>query len=57
MNFSIYCADRTTHLRVVAVAIAISIAIVGFAVGIRVSALGMVQASAYPSQVVKAGRS
>ena len=54
MNSSIYSADRTTHLRIVALALVISIAIVGFAISTRISAVTML-ASTYPGQVQKAG--
>lgn len=35
MNHSVYSADRTTHLKVVVVALVVSIAVVGFAVSAR----------------------
>jgi hypothetical protein len=54
MNSSIYSADRTTHLRIVALALVISIAIVGFAISMRIGAVTM-QASSYPGQVQRAG--
>lgn len=54
MNSSIYSADRATHLRVVAVALIISIAIVGFGISARVSALYAMQASEQ-SQIAKVG--
>ncbi len=54
MNSSIYSADRTTHLRIIAVALVISIAIVGVGISARVSAIGAMQAS--EQQVQKAGQ-
>jgi len=56
MNSSIYSADRTTHLRVVAVALAISIAIVGLGISARLSAVDAMQASEQPGQIQKAGQ-
>lgn len=56
MNSSIYSADRATHLRVVAIALVISIAIVGLGISARVSAIGAMLVSAHPAQIVKAGR-
>ncbi len=48
MNCSVYSADRTTHLRIIAVALVFSIMIVGLAVSARVSAIGSMQASEHP---------
>jgi hypothetical protein len=56
MNSSIFSADRATHLRVVAIALVISIAIVGLGIAARVSAIGVMQANAHPAQIVKAGQ-
>ena len=39
MNSSVYSADRTTHLRIVAVALMASIAIAGFAVSTRINSI------------------
>jgi hypothetical protein len=55
MNSSIYSADRTTHLRIIAVALVISIAIVGFAASARLAAIGTLQASEPSGQIQKAG--
>lgn len=38
MNHSVYSADRTTHLKIVVVALVLSIGMVGFAVSVRSSA-------------------
>lgn len=35
MNFSVYSADRATHLRIVVVALVASISIVGFSISVR----------------------
>ena len=43
MNSSVYSADRATHLRVVAVALMASIAIVGFAISARVNSIEAAQ--------------
>ncbi|HZR72478.1 hypothetical protein [Bradyrhizobium sp.] len=51
MNSSIYSADRATHLRIVVVALAGSIAIMGFALSARLGT--MVTAPA----IVEAGKS
>ena len=56
MNSSIYSADRTTHLRVVAVALIISIAIVGFGISARLSSVGAMQVSVHSGQIEKAGQ-
>ena len=36
MNHSIYCADRTTHLKIVALALLAGLAVAGFAISSRV---------------------
>jgi hypothetical protein len=54
MNCSIYSADRTTHLRIIAVALVISIAIVGFAASARLATIGTLQASERSGQIQKA---
>lgn len=56
MNSSIYSADRITHLRVVAVALIISIAIVGFGISARLSSVGAMQVSEHSGQIEKAGQ-
>jgi hypothetical protein len=56
MNSSIYSADRATHLRIVAIALVISIAIVGLGIVARVSEIGAMEAGAYPAHIVKAGQ-
>jgi hypothetical protein len=38
MNHSVYSADRTTHLKIVVVALSLSTAMVGFAVSARIGA-------------------
>ena len=37
MNHSIYSADRTTHLKIVAVALAAGIGIAGFGIAVRIN--------------------
>jgi len=37
MNSSVYSADRATHMRIVTMALLASIAIVGFAISVRIS--------------------
>lgn len=37
MNHSIYCADRTTHMKIVAVALVAGIGIAGFGIAIRIN--------------------
>jgi hypothetical protein len=44
MNFSVYSADRATHLRVVVVALVASIAIVGFSIVARDNLMEPIQA-------------
>ena len=44
MNFSVYSADRATHLRVVVVALVASIAIVGFSILARHNSMEPIQA-------------
>jgi len=55
MNSSIYSADRATHLRIVAVVLVISIAIVGFGMTARIKAAGAMQVSGHPGQIQKPG--
>ncbi len=50
MNHSIYSADRTTHLKIVAMALLVAIAVTGFAVSSHVSS------DAGTLVVVKAGK-
>lgn len=45
MNSSIYSADRATHLRIVAVVMTVSIAIMAFAISLRASAISNAQTS------------
>lgn len=53
MNHSIYSADRTTHLKIVVVALAAGIAVAGFAISTRMSADdGYTQTA----RVIKAGK-
>jgi hypothetical protein len=53
MNHSIYSADRTTHLKIVVVALVAGIAVAGFGISARsTSDDGLTQAS----HVVKAGK-
>jgi hypothetical protein len=37
MNHSIYSADRTTHMKIVAVALAAGIGVAGFGIAVRVN--------------------
>ena len=43
MNSSVYCADRTTHLRIVVVALIASIAILGIAMSLRINSSDTMQ--------------
>ncbi len=53
MNHSIYSADRTTHLKIVAVALFAGIAIVGFGISMRSNdSINSVQAT----RVIKADK-
>lgn len=52
MNHSIYSADRTTHLKIVIVALVAGIAIAGFGITARLGADNGAQTAA----VVKAGK-
>jgi hypothetical protein len=55
MNHSIYSADRSTHLKIVVVALVAGIAVAGFSISARTgSDDGYAQASA--SRVIKAGK-
>ena len=38
MNYSIYSADRTTHLKIVVLALVASISLAGFAISARIGA-------------------
>jgi hypothetical protein len=53
MNHSIYSADRTTHLKIVVVALVAGIAIVGFGLSSRIHSDG---GSSQTAGVVKAGK-
>jgi hypothetical protein len=53
MNHSIYSADRTTHLKIVVVALIAGIAVAGFAISARMSADdGYTQTA----RIIKAGK-
>jgi hypothetical protein len=52
MNHSIYSADRTTHLKIVVVALVAGIAVAGFGISARSSDDGYTQTA----RVVKAGK-
>ncbi|HEV7599395.1 MAG TPA: hypothetical protein VGO49_03950 [Bradyrhizobium sp.] len=55
MNHSIYSADRSTHLKIVVVALVAGIAVAGFGISARTSSDdGYAQASA--ARVMKAGK-
>ena len=43
MNSSVYSADRTTHLRIVVVALIASIAILGIAMSLRINSFDTMQ--------------
>ena len=50
MNHSIYSADRSTHLKIVVIALIAAIATTGFAIGSRV------ETTATTAGIVKAGK-
>jgi len=52
MNHSIYSADRSTHLKVVVVALVVGIAVAGFGISARSNADDYTQAA----HVIKAGK-
>jgi hypothetical protein len=52
MNHSIYSADRSTHLKVVVVALVAGIALAGFGISAR---LGSDETYAQSTRVIKAG--
>jgi hypothetical protein len=55
MNHSIYSADKSTHLKIVVVALVAGIVVAGFGISARTSSDdGYAQASA--SRVIKAGK-
>jgi hypothetical protein len=55
MNHSIYSADRTTHLKIVVVALVAAIAVAGFGISARsTSDEGLAQTASTP--VMKAGK-
>ena len=53
MNYSIYSADRTTHLKIVVVALAVGIGIASFEIAARFKADGQYSQTAH---VVKASK-
>ena len=52
MNHSIYSADRSTHLKIVVVALVAGIAVAGFGISARTSSEGYTQTAG----VLKAGK-
>ena len=52
MNHSIYSADRTTHLKIVVVALVAGIAVAGFGISARTSSDDFTQTA----HVIKAGK-
>lgn len=52
MNHSIYSADRTTHLKIVAVALIAGISLAGLGIASRVNDMS----NAQTAQVIKAGK-
>jgi hypothetical protein len=55
MNHSIYSADRTTHLKIVAVALVAGIVVAGFSISARTTSdEGLTQTASTP--VMKAGK-
>jgi hypothetical protein len=54
MNHSIYSADRSTHLKIVVVALVAGIAVAGFGISARTSSDGSTTAQA--THVIKAGK-
>ena len=63
MNHSIYSADRTTHLKIVVVALIAGIAVAGFGISARTTSDGMytqtagVQKAGKPVAITSAGTS
>jgi flagellar basal body-associated protein FliL len=53
MNHSIYSADRSTHLKIVIVALVAGIAVAGFGISARTSSDG---STAQATHVIKAGK-
>lgn len=53
MNHSIYSADRSTHLKIVIVALVAGIAVAGFGIGAR---LGSDDGLTQTARVIKAGK-
>jgi len=52
MNHSIYSADRSTHLKIVVVALVAGIAVAGFSISARTTDEGFTQTA----RVIKAGK-
>lgn len=58
MNHSFYSADRTTHLKIVVVALVAAIGVAGFGISARLSADdGLTQTARVSGPVVKASKS
>ncbi len=56
MNHSIYSADKTTHLKIVVVALVAAIMIAGVGITVRLSDGGLTQTARMTAPVVKAGK-
>jgi hypothetical protein len=54
MNHSIYSADRSTHLKIVVVALAAGIVVAGFGISARTTSSG--DSYAQTSRIIKAGK-
>ena len=55
MNHSIYSADRTTHLKIVVVALVAGVAVAGFGISARLNAEPN-YAQAATAKIIKAGK-
>ena len=53
MNHSIYCADRTTHIKIVVVALVAGIAVAGFGISARTNSD---EGYSQTARVMKAGK-
>jgi hypothetical protein len=56
MNYSIYSADRATHLRIVVIALVASIGVAGLGIAAHLSVVDRYSRTARTARIVRAGQ-